>query len=131
MPRFYATLAAVLATLVVLALAGWGGYRYRDAVCRADGAETERAVSDALALLAQRYAIADAEATTQRQAREALAAQRVRRNVDAATALPDRGCGLTPDERSLLDDTYCAAFPDAAGCLPAAVPAAGTPAKAQ
>lgn len=122
MPRLYALLAAVVAVLVALALAGWGGYRYRDAVCRADAAEAERAVSDALATLAQRYAVADAEATAQRQAREALATQRVRRNVDAATALPDRGCGLTPDEHRLLDDTYCAAFPDAAGCVPGAVP---------
>ena len=118
MLREYAALARFVAGLVVVALVGWGGYSYRDAMCRADAAESEAAVADALAQLARQYAAADAAAADARARARSLVAQRVEANVDVATSLPDRGCGWTADERRLLDDTYCAGFPAAPGCVP-------------
>lgn len=123
-----AVVAGILVAVLALLLAGWGGYAYRDARCGEAEARMREEAADALALLARRYAEADAKASGKRATRRQVVTQRVTGNSDAAKALPDRGCGFTADERRLLDDTYCTAFPSASGCVPGGVrnPAQGS-----
>lgn len=116
--KLYGVLAGVLAVLVALVMAGWGGYSYRDAQCRADEEHARAEMADALVVLARRYAQADAAATDARSKARALADQRLKVAKDESDRLPDRACGWSADEHRLLADHYCARFPSAAGCVP-------------
>ena len=118
LPKPYGVLAGVVSVLVALAVSGWGGYSYRDAQCRADEERARAEMADALALLAHRYAEADAAATDARSKARALADQRLKVAKDESDRLPDRACGWSADEHRLLSNHYCARFPSAAGCVP-------------
>lgn len=119
-PTMIAVLAGSVGALVFGGTAGYAGYKYRDNQCRADSAETRAAVSDALALLAARYAAADAELARVRGERDRALDARVKENVDETKRLPDpdRSPGWTGGERRLLVKTFCDSFPDATGCVP-------------
>lgn len=114
-------LAVVVGTLLVAALlvcAGyWAGQKNVQAAWDADRAQ----VNGVLVSLSKQYAKADAEAQQLRMKVRAKLSQRVGGNIHATQSLPDRGCGWSTDELRLLDDTYCASFPGAAGCVYGAV----------
>lgn len=121
MRTIYTVLAGGIGMVLVAALLVFAGFRagQRDVQSEWDAARASTA--DALALLAQRYAAADAEAERLRASAKAVAQKRVNRNVVEVQALPDRGCGWSPDEQRLLHDSYCASFPAAPECVSSVV----------
>lgn len=107
----------IIAALLAMVLSSYGGWSYRDAECRAERADMTKATADALSALTRQYAIADAAAQIARREADEARRTNVQGNVNEALTQPDRGCGWTADDSRLLDATYCASFPRAAGCL--------------
>ncbi len=116
-----------LVTVSLMALAGYFGYDYGQSSKEAEYAEQQRAAAAVLADLATRNRELDQRILAATQAIDAQRSQVITRWRTKAVALPDRGCGWTAGERVLLNASYCSAFPDAADCVSAAVPAAPEP----
>jgi hypothetical protein len=109
----------VLSALFVLGYAAvsvYGGYAFRDAKCERDRAAAQLEVAESLAILARQYATADAAFREEQRKRQAvLGRERVNSHV-SVKSLPTRDCGWTGDERGVMQQSYCSAFPDAPTC---------------
>jgi len=112
----YIVVGSIVAVLLVVALSLYGGYRYRDAECKEAYANDQLEIANAFAVLARQYAAADSAYREERRKR--LLKDSTDRGVgyEAITTTDTHSSGWTDDERRILHQSYCTAFPAAPSC---------------
>lgn len=105
-----------LAILATVGISGFVGYEYRSAECERASLSASEAAANAITSLARQYAQAEALHRGERAKRKAAYSRGLEDGRHETTKLPDRSCGWSPDERGVLQQTYCSAFPNAPSC---------------